>query len=52
MILKLWFAIKKKDDQDNSTKENVEEWQLPPEKKLKVIEKILNFSAFSILGVL
>ena len=46
------IAIKKKDDQDNSTKENVEEWQLPPEKKLKVIEKILNFSAFSILGVL
>ena len=46
------IAIKKKDDQDNSTKENVEEWQLPPEKKLKVIEKILNFSAFSILGML
>ena len=46
------IAIKKKDDQDKSTKENVEEWQLPPEKKLQLIEKILNFSAFSFLGVL
>ena len=43
---------KDSDNQDKSKQENVEEWQLPPEKKLQIIEKILNFSAFSILGVL